>query len=1018
MSKRTILHVVAAALLLALPATAQEQVGAVAGRVVEADGGALPGATVELSSSASGTLVSTTDTQGRYRFPRVPPGVYDVKAQLEGFQPAETTAVSVDLGKTTGVNFELQAGEFTEEIVVTGERAQIDVTQSATSLSIAREQLEYVPRGRDFTDAVTQAPGVSRELFMGGQSLDGTAMGGISVDGASGSENRYVIDGMDSTNPDTGVQGQGLIAEFAEEVQVKSAGYNAEYGGSVGGVINVVTKSGTNEFHGSVGADYEDSSWSGDDRLTPTEDSQEVCGSDGLLCSLNEDDQTRLEPTFSLGGPIARNKAWFFVGYQRSTQDVERRPLDSTRVFDSETTREYFVGNIKGNVGSQFLYRVAANLSPRETEGVLPNKDGSTPAEADLTIDGDLPAESYSAYADLVPSSNFYASGRVGYYTIDNQATGADATSQIVFQQGSIPLPETDPRFQPAGFASVPNGSFFLNEQDKWERETAALDGNLFLSGAGEHEVKAGVQYELVSNEVNLGEINGNQYRVFWGVDARGVEGEFGAVQVRSFRTQGSAETENLGFYLQDSWKIRPNFTLNAGVRAEQEKIPNYPVNVPQFGEYAIEFDFDDKIAPRVGFAWDLLSDQRWKMYGGWGVYYDITKLQMPRGSFGADHWIAYTYPLNTLDWQNLPNGCHTSTNDSADNPCPQLGTPGDINDFRLPSNPAESIDPDLKPMEQSEWQLGLDHQLTPNIVLGARYVNKNLEETIEDIGFVVERPDGSTAEQFIIGNPGKGQVAGDPEGPLPPQAEAVREYQAVTLSFNRRLVDNWSLRANYTWSELEGNYSGLASSDEFGRTSPNVERFFDALHMAFDQNGSQVTGPLNTDRPHRVEVQALYRLKWGTMLGLSQFWAEGTPISEQVSFNGAPFFPHGRGNLGRTDDLTQTDLSITHPFQVGRYDLELSLNVLNLFDEDTVMRINNTPYDQDLCSAIPACIALPASEREEFFFANAPFDTDALMANAPADPQFGRPFGVLANGQVTAFQPPRSIRLGVNFKF
>lgn len=1004
----------AACLLCAWPVRAQEQVGAVAGQVADAEGAVLPGATVELTGTGIGTLVSTTDERGEYRFPRVPPGVYTVTAQLEGFQPAETTGAGVTLGKTTAVNFELQVGEFTEEILVTGERAQIDTRQSSTAVSIAREQIELIPRGRDFSDVVTQAPGVNQEDFLGAP--QGGGLMALSVDGASGAENRFVIDGVEVTDPDQGLQGQGLRADLVEEIQVQTAGYDAEYGGAVGGVINVITKTGTNDFHGSVGVEYEDRGWGGDERLTPRLDAATLCGRDDFLCDFDEDDQTQLDPTFTLGGPISRDNAWFFVAYQQSDEEDERTPLNSTRTFTQDTTRPTFVGNIKGNVGSQFLYRVSANLSPRDAEGVLPAKDGSTPATADLTVDTDFPNESYSAYADYVPSSNFYVTGRVGYYNQNTEDSGINVTDNFFFSPNGpevVGLPESDPRHEPPNFQAVPTASFNGTFEDQWERQEAQLAGNYFVRGAGEHAFKAGAQFAEIENNVLNTEV-GNLFRIRWGLADRfgaGVQGDLGSVEVRSFETVAEGITsENLGFFIQDQWAVLPNLTFNLGVRAEQERIPNYPVNVPEFGQYAIEFDLDDKIAPRLGFAWDVLSDQRWKLYGSFGTYYDITKLAMPRGSFGGDRWISYLYPLNTFDWESLNDSCHTSTNDINDNVCPGLGDPVAI-DLRAASNPADSIDPDLKPMEQREIQLGLEHQLSPNIVLGARYVNKELQETIEDIGFR-ECVGSVCQETFIIGNPGKGVVAGDTG--LPPQPEAVRDYEALTLSFERRFVDNWSLRAQYTYSELEGNYSGLASSDEFGRSDPNVERYFDALHNAYDQNGNQVIGPLNTDRPNQIKVQGLYRTAWGTVLGLNQRWAEGAPISEEVSYAGVPFFPHGRGNLGRYDDLTQTDLQITHPFKIGgRYELELAVNVLNLFDEDTVVRVDTDHYQDDICS--PAGFGAACDGSSDFFFANAPFDTDAIMADAEVNPLYLRPFGTAA---VPAFQRPREIRVSAAFRF
>jgi len=240
-----------------------------------------------------------------------------------------------------------------------------------------------------------------------------------------------------------------------------------------------------------------------------------------------------------------------------------------------------------------------------------------------------------------------------------------------------------------------------------------------------------------------------------------------------------------------------------------------------------------------------------------------------------------------------------------------------------------------------------------------------------------------------------------------PAQPEAIRTYKAVELHYIRAFRQNWSARLSYTYSQLRGNYSGLASSDEFGRNDPNIERYFDELHNSFDQNGKLVTGPLNTDRPHAVKAQVLYRAPWGTNIGVNSSWMSGTPVSEEVTYRGVPFFPHGRGNLGRTDSLSNTDLLLSHAIPFGKYGFEASINVLNLFDQKAVTRIGNNHYREDMCAAkyIPGCTAGVA---EKVFF-SAPFDTDKIMASAPVQPNYKK---------AISYQAARGVRLGVKFTF
>ena len=230
------------ALLFAWPIAAQEQRGSIEGVVKDSSGAVLPGVTVEARSSAGAVLSSTTDTEGTYRFPSVAPGTYEITATLQGFTPKKQADVSVGLGQIKKVDLALGLAGVAESVQVTAESPLVDVKQSARQTNISREQIDLLPKGRDFTTLVTQAPGANQEA----------KLGGLSIDGASAGENRYIIDGIETTDLQQGISGKNVIADFVEEIQVKSSGYSAEFGGATGGVINVITKSGTNALHGNA----------------------------------------------------------------------------------------------------------------------------------------------------------------------------------------------------------------------------------------------------------------------------------------------------------------------------------------------------------------------------------------------------------------------------------------------------------------------------------------------------------------------------------------------------------------------------------------------------------------------------------------------------------------------------------------------------------------------------------------------------------------------------------------------
>jgi hypothetical protein len=343
------------------------------------------------------------------------------------------------------------------------------------------------------------------------------------------------------------------------------------------------------------------------------------------------------------------------------------------------------------------------------------------------------------------------------------------------------------------------------------------------------------------------------------------------------------------------------------------------------------------------------------KVFGSWGLYYDWTKYELPRGSFGAETWCVWYRGLNTLDLGSL-NLDNLPGNDL------WFPSPGGCRDRRVPSFGSD-IDPDLKPMKQASTSLGAEFQVSRNSVLTVHYIHNDLLETIEDVGFLNAEGD----EGYLISNPGKGVTSIQfPTGATPPgqvTPRPTRTYDAVELGFNRRFANNYFFSANYTISRLYGNYAGLASSDEIvtptsgsspanqaqagqvSRRGGNVNRAWDLDELLFDSHGNlDVLGRLATDRPHVVKLYGSYDFSFGTQIGAFFYGASGTPMSTYVtSTNGADLFVEGRGDMGRTDMLSRTDLMLSHEIGVGGAKrLRFELNVLNLFDQKTSRHVFN----------------------------------------------------------------------------
>ena len=982
----------ALAIMVSGVALAQEQIAAIEGVITDRDGAALPGVTVE-SSGPLGTVVAVTGINGMYRFPSLRSGVYKLSAKLDGFVTAEVPGIDLKLGTTQRVNFTLQPGTFEDTITVAADTVAIDVTKTQTATSISREEIQLLPRGRDFTDVVSLAAGAANE----------SQAGGISIDGSSGSENRFIIDGIDTTSPQTGVSAIPMRADFIEEVQVKSAGYAAEYGGSTGGVINAISKSGGNEFHGGVLAQYQDTSWAGDVR--PTLERNLLNSNQAQYTTYDKDDTQRIDPGFFISGPVLKNKLWFFGSYQPGLEDQNRTVHFTNGYVDTYNTKlsvDYAALNFTANFGS-VLFKAGANISPYTRERALPGVDGRTTQTAQSSYDRGTEGEreTYSASIDVVPSESFVVSGRAGLYHTDLVSTGVKFPGLIHNYSTASLNPATIPGFDPASIHDPGWTSDTLvtnaTSKDLYEREYVGLDASWFFSAAGDHTLKFGVQVEQITNDAQIG-YNADRILYYFGRSYTMSTGErrtgqFGYFRLLNIATQGKVESRNDAIFVQDSWNVTKNFTVNFGLRAEHERVPNYGSIGP---EYGIEFDFQDKIAPRLGFAWDINGDQQWKVYGSYGSYFDVMKYELPRGSFGGDKWVDFFFTADSSNINlNQAGQCTVGNNTIFDHPVCGMGTFIEQLDRRFnsvdPSDP--TVDPDLKPMEQWEAQLGAEHQLTNTIKVGARYVHKELVRTIEDVGILVP----GIGEVFYIANPGEGisLTLADPGVPNFPKAK--REYDAVELSVDKRFADNWLARASYTWSRLYGNYSGLASSDEDGRTSPNVNRFFDHIENSFDATGSPLYGPLGTDRPHALKAQVLYRFPFKLSVGVNQYIASGIPTGTEGSVPvNIPFFPYGRNDLGRTPTLTQTDVSFYQDVKLGSFNLQFGLNVLNLFDEDTETRRDNARQSEDI-TITP----------EEFFAGG--WDYEAKIAGVAKNPYFN---------QANQYQAPREIRLSVKFEF
>ncbi len=798
------------------------------------------------------------------------------------------------------------------------------------------------------------------------------------IDGAGGSENRFVVDGLDTTALRNGVSSTSVVTEFVEQVQVKSSGYNAEFRATTGGVISAITRSGTNRYSGEFGAYYSNNDWLGDIReairLNPLNQAQ------SQYTITPRTDGSTVEPTFTLGGPIMKDKMWFFAGYVPQFTEVRanghvhagsrRRPPDLR--LELRGSQHHLQRLVAGDADASAPSSRAATSRPK----VASAADGRTglhrwrksrrlgvphqhPEPDDVpgrplhqqlhrlvSVDQRLGrlAEAVHERHRRVPAIRrpWSDADRVQHrHPAHVQCLDERLQSDAVPGSSGCPFPEIPANLQqPSGYAdSIANSR---TVKDDFTRLGISTDATYYVNFKGEHTLKGGFQYERLGNDVLSGQqapniaLSWNSSRTTIDVPARIVRGAYGYYNVSRSYTEGKIHSNNYGLFLQDAWTVSNRLTLNLGLRADQEDIPSYREENP-----GIHFDFLDKLAPRVGFAYDVKGDGRWKAYGSWGMFYDISKLEMPRGSFGADRWINYYWTLDNPNWPAID--C-TGLPDSG---CP--GTFIEQVDSRHVSNGVGSeqlVDPDIQPIRAQEFTLGAEHQLARTMSLSVRYAHKWMDRTIEDVGIAVP----GVGEVFYITNPGEGlsenllrDKGGCPTCPNQPLPERV--YDGLEFRLMKRLSNNWFANASYTFSRLHGNYSGLSSSDENGRNSPSVNRFFDGQYMSFDQTGKPIYGDLGTDRPHQFEVQAAYQFPWGTQVGGYYLIGSGLPQQQQVTIQLVPVFNLGRNSMGRTPTFSQTDLNIQQDVRFFRGTrITLEMNIINAFDQKIVTGLQQHP--------------------------------------------------------------------------
>lgn len=885
-------------LLFSFGAALQAQTtGSIVGRVTDEQGGVLPGVTVEAQSPAlQGTRTAVTDSTGNYRLTVLPPGIYSVTFTLSGFATESRKDVTVGLDKDTVLNPELGVS-LSEEITVTTDLPVVNTTTTELGTNLDVRSLETLPTGRNYSSVVQITPGVSSDA-----NPENTGQSSITVYGSTGAENVYYVDGVNTTGVEYGFQGKELNFEFIEAVDVKTGGYEAELGRATGGIINVITKSGGNEFHGDVFGYYDS------DSLQSSAD--EVVATSGTVSGF-----TREDYGIGLGGYILKDKLWFFGAYDRvsNTQDnvLSEGPREGETI-GSESDRDLGAAKLTFRLSDSQSIVGTFFQDPRDDTGAINDAQHTLNGEP-ATYEGirSFGGRDYALRYEGVVGSNWVFSLQGALHQEENSVTPATAAGDTIQYRTVV----GDDVFQTGGFGLIQEKEF---DRDFW--------GGSLTRFLGGHQLKAGAEYETESADVMRRNSGGQQVDVlanevdpsrpiynhfYWTTPTATVENAPVSALI------ASPEHKVTTLYLQDRWSARPNLTLNLGIRWDRQEI------IDASGEKRIDLKKD--YAPRLGFVWDPEGQGRSKAFGSYGRYYEQIPMDLVIRSF--------SFERQTRIFNFSPTA--TTPDPEAEE---AIGRSSAIFGGLI-----EPADPNLENQYINEYIVGYEREILPDVAAGIKGIYRDYGQVIEDF---LCADDGT----YCIGNPGEGimsRVFTLDYAQTFPAPKAKRVFKGVQLDLQKRRSKNWQGLASYIYSKLDGNFDGLYSPFTNVGPDPNITAAYD--YFDFFTNGSDLshitnTGPLSNDRRHQFKVSGMWFSPWKLSVGAAAYWRSGTPITRygySDIYARYEFFLTKRGAEGRTPDNYEADLHFGYPVEVGPVTINLLADIFNILNAQKAILVD-----------------------------------------------------------------------------
>lgn len=958
-------------------ATAQLGLGILTGKVVDTSTKRPLGDVVVTATSPAlqGEQTVVTDGSGLFRIPNLPPGDYTLRYEATSFRPYSRSGIQLRSTITLRVDAELLPETLrAEEVTVVAKAPTVDVGSARSGLTLNSEftsRLPLAPPGgkggasRSFEQLADAAPTAQNDHF------------GASIAGTSSPENQYMIDGISVGDPGFGYNGTPLSIEFIKEVSIVTGGYLPEYGRGGGGVLDVTTKSGSNEFHGSFFGNY-----------TPYQQTPRFPLAQDAISTTTKLDSVR-DFGFDLGGPILKDKLWFYVGADMSSQSFKlTRDLNTLLVgpdgkyyYNPEGfilsvpipgTRRISIAEQRGfQYISKLTYSPSSDDRLELTHRGTPTRSGG---DGNYSIDyetglptiyanpgrsnqiGPYSSQAWRQIFDAFDTSLKWTHAALakkltfdtilGWHNEHSANLAADGspidggglsgTPLFVYSRTGPPHPITDfenfPNPEqcinplPDGDARCPTRQYATGGpqilQDRHYNRYQLRELVTFVTeGLGHHILKAGAELEYMGYESARRYPGGSL-----------LQERANGIQVNDFRRYGGLTAPDdfyviqtlrykvtslsFGAFAQDSWSIMDKVTLNLGLRYDAQQLD---------ADQGTGLVLPNQFSPRLGMIFDPTQSGRAKIFANYAIYYQTLPLNIMDRAGSGEPQIRGRRPLSVCNpgAPGYPASC-----DDPSNLITLGGASSPDQKWIYLSTGKLAVDPDLKAQSSSEISAGGEYEIIPNGRIGVTYIRRWMNNVIEDMS----RDEGST---FFLGNPGSGIASDFPK--------AERIYDAGIFSFTKTFSDQWLAQASYTLSYLRGNWEGFFRP-QTDQLDPGTNSDFDLRSLTLNRYGA-----LTGDHTHEIKLflarDVAIAQQHHLNLGASYRGRSGAPtnyLGNHEAYGNEEVFLLPRGSGERMPWVHTIDFHFGYSFlQTKNQSIAFTADIFNLFNFQSVVRVS-----------------------------------------------------------------------------